>query len=127
MDDEMNKQDDNHRSIIESFNQKWAFLMEAGQEFYDRIDELVAFCEEIEDGRNKLERVNWERVSPEKREEVLLEMQKCVDVINNRFNAYEIRFHCLCDSMEEVICAMRSLNSEVKGSRSHSQELIRVY
>lgn len=124
MDYETKEQDYNRSSIIESFNQEWAYLMEAVQEFYGRIDEFIAFCGEIEDGRKKLERVNWERVSPEKCEEVRLEMQKCVDAIENKSSALEIRFHCLCDSMEDVISVMRSLNIGSKSSKMHSQELI---
>lgn len=124
MDYQMKKQGENRSSIIESFNQEWSFLIEARREFYDRIDELVASFREIEDCRNKLECVNWERVSPEKREEELLEMQGCVDAINNKSAAYEIRFNCLCDSMEEVISAMRSLNDESISNKRHSRELI---
>ena len=124
MDNEMKKPNDNRSSIIESLNQEWAFLMEAVQEYYGRIDELVAFFSEIEDGRNKLEHVDWKRVSPEKRKEVLLEMQKCVDAIMNKSAAFETRFHYLCDSMEEVISAMCSLNNGSNSSKRYSQELI---
>lgn len=124
MDYEIKMQGGNLSSINKSFNQEWALLMEAVQEYYGRIDELVAFYEEIEDSRNKLERVNWERVSPEKRKEVLLEMQKCVDAIMYKSTAFEMRFHCLCDSMEEVISAMRSLNSGSKTIKSYSRKLI---
>lgn len=124
MDNEMKKLNDNRSSIIESLNQEWAFLMEAVQEYYGRIDELVAFFSEIEDGRNKLEHVDWKRVSPEKRKEVLLEMQKCVDAIMNKSAAFEMRFHYLCDSMEEVISAMCSLNNGSNSSKRYSQELI---
>lgn len=112
MSNEMNEQEDDRNSTIKTLNQEWASIMDAVADFYNQLDELAVLGREIEDSRKELEVVDWKRVSPEKREEVILALKDFISIATDKMTVCEMRFNFICDYMEEVILYLISLENQ---------------
>ena len=112
------------RDIIDKYNKQWDDIMEDVDEYYDQLDELADFCRDLEESRQTLERVDWSKVSAEKREEVLVQVQESIDTAKARKRTLEAHFHQLCDSMEEVIFSLSSYKKQNKYFEEKVLELV---
>lgn len=106
------------------YNKQWDDIMEDVDEYYDQLDVLADFCGDIEESRQTLERVDWSKVDPEKREEVFAQVQKSIDTAESRKAALEAQFHRLCDAMEEVIFSLSSYKKQNKYCEERVRDLV---
>lgn len=106
------------------YNKQWDDIMEDVDEYYDQLDVLADFCGDVEESRQTLERVDWSKVDPEKREEVLAQVQKSIDTAESRKAALEAQFHRLCDAMEEVIFSLSSYKKQNKYCEERVRDLV---
>lgn len=108
----------------DKYNQQWADIMDDVDDYYDQLDELADFCGDVEESRHTLERVDWSKVSAEKREEVLAQVQESIDTAEARKRTLEAQFHRLCDSIEEVIFSLSSYKKQNKYFEEKVLELV---
>ena len=108
----------------DKYNKQWDDIMEDVDEYYDQLDALADFCGDVEESRQTLERVDWSKVSPEKREEVLAQVQESIDTAESRKDALETQFHRLCDAMEEVIFSLSSYKKQNKYCEERVRDLV---
>lgn len=106
------------------YNKQWDDIMEDVDEYYDQLDVLADFCGDVEESRQTLERVDWSKVAPEKREEVFAQVQKSIDTAESRKAALEAQFHRLCDAMEEVIFSLSSYKKQNKYCEERVRDLV---
>lgn len=106
------------------YNKQWDDIMEDVDEYYDQLDVLADFCGDVEESRQTLERVDWSKVDPEKREEVFAQVQKSIDTAESRKAALEAQFHRLCDAMEEVIFSLSSYKKQNKCCEERVRDLV---
>lgn len=106
------------------YNKQWDDIMEDVDEYYDQLDVLADFCGDVEESRQTLERVDWSKVDPEKREEVFAQVQKSIDTAESRKAALEAQFHRLCDAMEEVIFSLSSYKKQNKYCEERVRDLV---
>jgi predicted Fe-S protein YdhL (DUF1289 family) len=106
------------------YNKQWDDIMEDVDEYYDQLDVLADFCGDVEESRQTLERVDWSKVDPEKREEVFAQAQKSIDTAESRKAALEAQFHRLCDAMEEVIFSLSSYKKQNKYCEERVRDLV---
>lgn len=106
------------------YNKQWDDIMEDVNEYYDQLDVLADFCGDVEESRQTLERVDWSKVDPEKREEVFAQVQKSIDTAESRKAALEAQFHRLCDAMEEVIFSLSSYKKQNKYCEERVRDLV---
>lgn len=106
------------------YNKQWDDIMEDVDEYYDQLDVLADFCGDVEESRQTLERVDWSKVDPEKREEVFAQVQKSIDTAESRKAALEAQFHRLCDAMEEVIFSLSSYKKQNKYGEERVRDLV---
>lgn len=108
----------------DKYNKQWDDIMEDVDEYYDQLDALADFCGDVEESRQTLERVDWSKVDPEKREEVLAQVQESIDTAESRQAALEAQFHRLCDAMEEVIFSLSSYKKQNKYCEERGRDLV---
>lgn len=108
----------------DKYNKQWDDIMEDVDEYYDQLDALADFCGDVEESRQTLERVDWSKVDPEKREEVLAQVQESIDTAKAKQAALEAQFHRLCDAMEEVIFSLSSYKKQNKYCEERVRELV---
>ena len=108
----------------DKYNKQWDDIMEDVDEYYDQLDALADFCGDVEESRQTLERVDWSKVDPEKREEVLAQVQESIDTAESRQAALEAQFHRLCDAMEEVIFSLSSYKKQNKYCEERVRDLV---
>ena len=106
------------------YNKQWDDIMEDVDEYYDQLDVLADFCGDVEESRQTLERVDWSKVDPEKREEVFAQVQKSIDTAESRKAALEAQFHRFCDAMEEVIFSLSSYKKQNKYCEERVRDLV---
>lgn len=106
------------------YNKQWDDIMEDVDEYYDQLDVLADFCGDVEESRQTLERVDWSKVDPEKREEIFAQVQKSIDTAESRKAALEAQFHRLCDAMEEVIFSLSSYKKQNKYCEERVRDLV---
>ena len=106
------------------YNKQWDDIMEDVDEYYDQLDVLADFCGDVEESRQTLERVDWSKVDPEKREEVFAQVQESIDTAESRKAALEAQFHRLCDAMEEVIFSLSSYKKQNKYCEERVRDLV---
>lgn len=108
----------------DKYNKQWDDIMEDVDEYYDQLDALADFCGDVEESHQTLERVDWSKVDPEKREEVLAQVQESIDTAETRQDALEAQFHRLCDAMEEVIFSLSSYKKQNKYCEERVRDLV---
>ena len=108
----------------DKYNKQWDDIMEDVDEYYEQLDALADFCGDVEEGRQTLDRVDWSKVDPEKREEVFAQVQKSIDTAESRKAALEAQFHRLCDAMEEVIFSLSSYKKQNKYCEERVRDLV---
>lgn len=94
------------------YDATWTDIFDGIEEYESHLDALIEFCGSVEESRAKLEKVNWDKVSKEKREEVLEEIQNGLDQSSHDIAAAEVRFNSICDSIEEVIFGLASYKKQ---------------
>ena len=108
----------------DKYNKQWDDIMEDVDKYYDQLDALADFCGDVEESRQTLERVDWSKVDPEKREEVLAQVQESINTAESRQDALEAQFHRLCDAMEEVIFSLSSYKKQNKYCEERVRDLV---
>jgi len=108
----------------DKYNKQWDDIMEDVDEYYEQLDALADFCGDVEESRQTLDRVDWSRVDPDKREEVLAQVQESIDTAKAKQAALEAQFHRLCDAMEEVIFSLSSYKKQNKYCEERVRELV---
>lgn len=108
----------------DKYNKQWDDIMEDVDEYYEQLDALADFCGDVEESRQTLDRVDWSKVDPEKREEVFAQVQKSIDTAESRKAALEAQFHRLCDAMEEVIFSLSSYKKQNKYCEERVRDLV---
>lgn len=108
----------------DKYNKQWDDIMEDVDEYYEQLDALADFCGDVEESRQTLDRVDWSKVDPEKREEVLAQVQESIETAESRQTALEAKFHRLCDAMEEVIFSLSSYKKQNKYCEERVRELV---
>lgn len=108
----------------DKYNKQWDDIMEDVDEYYEQLDALADFCGDVEESRQTLDRVDWSKVDPEKREEVFAQVQKSIDTAESRKAALEAQFHRLCDAMEEVIFNLSSYKKQNKYCEERVRDLV---
>ena len=108
----------------DKYNKQWDDIMEDVDEYYEQLDALADFCGDVEESRQTLDRVDWSKVDPNKREEVLAQVQESIDTAKAKQAALEAQFHRLCDAMEEVIFSLSSYKKQNKYCEERVRELV---
>lgn len=108
----------------DKYNKQWDDIMEDVDEYYEQLDALADFCGDVEESRKTLDRVDWSKVDPDKREEVLAQVQESIDTAEAKQAALEAQFHRLCDAMEEVIFSLSSYKKQNKYCEERVRELV---
>lgn len=108
----------------DKYNKQWDDIMEDVDEYYEQLDALADFCGDVEESRQALDRVDWSKVDPDKREEVLAQVQESIDTAEAKQAALEAQFHRLCDAMEEVIFSLSSYKKQNKYCEERVRELV---
>jgi len=108
----------------DKYNKQWDKIMDDVEEYYDQLDELAEICGDVEEGRRKLEHINWSKVSAEKREEIFAQAQESTEAAENRKTELEAQFHRLCDAMEEVIFSLSSYKKQNKYFEEKIMQLV---
>ena len=108
----------------DKYNKQWDDIMEDVDEYYEQLDALADFCGDVEESRQTLDRVDWSKVDPNKREEVLAQVQESIDAAKAKQAALEAQFHRLCDAMEEVIFSLSSYKKQNKYCEERVRELV---
>ena len=108
----------------DKYNKQWDDIMEDVDEYYEQLDALADFCGDVEESRQTLDRVDWSKVDPDKREEVLTQVQESIDTAEAKQAALEAQFHRLCDAMEEVIFSLSSYKKQNKYCEERVRELV---
>lgn len=108
----------------DKYNKQWDDIMEDVDEYYEQLDALADFCGDVEKSRQTLDRVDWSKVDPNKREEVLAQVQESIDTAKAKQAALEAQFHRLCDAMEEVIFSLSSYKKQNKYCEERVRELV---
>lgn len=108
----------------DKYNKQWDDIMEDVDEYYKQLDALADFCGDVEESRQTLDRVDWSKVDPDKREEVLAQVQESIDTAKAKQAALEAQFHRLCDAMEEVIFSLSSYKKQNKYCEERVRELV---
>lgn len=108
----------------DKYNKQWDDIMEDVDEYYEQLDALADFCGDVEESRQTLDRVDWSKVDPNKREEVLAQVQEGIDTAKAKQAALEAQFHRLCDAMEEVIFSLSSYKKQNKYCEERVRELV---
>lgn len=99
-------------TIFEKQFQRWAEIMHRVGDYYDQLDDISALCGELEEVRQHLKRVDWSKVSSEKREEILLDIKEHTDFVKEQTKEMEAQFHLLCDFMEEALFSFISSSKQ---------------
>lgn len=108
----------------DKYNKQWDDIMEDVDEYYEQLDALADFCGDVEESRQTLDRVDWSKVDPNKREEVLAQVQESIDTAKAKQAALEAQFHRLCDAMEEVIFSLSSYKKQNKYCEERVRDLV---
>lgn len=108
----------------DKYNKQWDDIMEDVDEYYEQLDALADFCGDVEESRQTLDRVDWSKVDPDKREEVLAQVQESIDTAKAKQAALEAQFHRLCDAMEEVIFSLSSYKKQNKYCEERVRDLV---
>lgn len=108
----------------DKYNKQWDDIAEDVDEYYEQLDALADFCGDVEESRQTLDRVDWSKVDPDKREEVLAQVQESIDTAEAKQAALEAQFHRLCDAMEEVIFSLSSYKKQNKYCEERARELV---
>lgn len=108
----------------DKYNKQWDDIMEDVDEYYEQLDALADFCGDVEESRQTLDRVDWSKVDPNKREEVLAQVQESIDAAKAKQAALEAQFHRLCDAMEEVIFSLSSYKSRTSTVKNGFESLL---
>lgn len=107
--------EDMHKSFqitIKKNDESWNNITDRVDSYFERLEALAEFCQGIEESRERLEKVNWTKVSKERRDEVLAELEAGADRSQQDIADAEMTFHRLCDDMEEVIFSLSSYKKQ---------------
>lgn len=97
---------------LDKYDDRWIEIHEKIDEYFERLDALAEFCATVEASRERLEHVNWEKVTKEKREEVFAELEEGLNKSEQDIKGAELTFNRLCDEMEEVIFSLSSYKKQ---------------
>lgn len=106
------------------YNKQWDDILKEVDDYYDQLDALADFCGEIEESRQKLDHVDWSKVDPQKREEILSQIQDSLETAETRKMTLEAQFHRICDAMEEIIFSLSSYKKQNKYCEERVRNLV---
>lgn len=89
-------------------NRLWSDIQLGFSDCWSEANRLMEECAEIEETRLELGRRNLSKLSAEKLNPVIAEVNERVDFANEKREALERRFQQLCDSAEGVILSLAS-------------------
>lgn len=90
----------------------WDDIVEDIEDFEENLDATIEFSGEIEESKKKLENVNWDKVSKEKRDEVIKTTNETIERQKTRIQSLSKEFDSLCNRMEEVIFSLYSYKKQ---------------
>lgn len=119
------------RDLQQSFNitytkyeSIWDEIVDRVESYYDHLDSLAEYCGTVQESRERLEKVDWSKVSREKQAEVFDEIQKGLDTADRDIKAAERTFNSICDDMEEVIFSLSSYKKQNKYFEEEVRDLV---
>ena len=91
---------------------KWEEVKNRSKDYIDDLYTIIELSGEIEDSKQRLEKYNWAKVSPEKRKEVFDRAEEEARKQRDRIETAKRAFNNICDQMEEVIFSLASYKKQ---------------
>lgn len=108
---------DMHKSLeitFEKYDEMWDEIVDSADELNAEIDRLIEASDVIREGKQQLEQVRWDKISKERREQVLKETNESIESVENGIKEANKEFNRICDSMEEIIFALSAYKKQNK-------------
>ena len=108
---------DMHKSLeitFEKYDEMWDEIVDSADELNAEIDRLIEASNVIREGKQQLEQVRWDKISKERREQVLKETNESIESVENGIEEANKEFNRICDSMEEIIFALSAYKKQNK-------------
>lgn len=91
---------------------KWEEVKNRSKDYIDYLYTIIELSGEIEESKQRLEKYNWAKVSPEKRKEVFDRAEEEARKQRDRIETAKRAFNNICDQMEEVIFSLASYKKQ---------------
>lgn len=91
---------------------KWEEVKNRSKDYIDDLYTIIELSGEIEESKQRLEKYNWAKVSPEKRKEVFDRAEEEARKQRDRIETAKRAFNNICDQMEEVIFSLASYKKQ---------------
>ena len=91
---------------------KWEEVKNRSKDYIDDLYTIIELSGEIEESKQRLEKYNWAKVSPEKRKEVFDRAEEEARKQRDRMETAKRAFNNICDQMEEVIFSLASYKKQ---------------
>lgn len=91
---------------------KWEEVKNRSKDYIDDLYTIIELSGEIEESKQRLEKYNWAKVSPEKRKEIFNRAEEEARKQRDRIETAKRAFNNICDQMEEVIFSLASYKKQ---------------
>lgn len=91
---------------------KWEEVKNRSKDYIDDLYTIIELSGEIEESKQRLEKYNWAKVSPEKRKAVFDRAEEEARKQRDRIETAKRAFNNICDQMEEVIFSLASYKKQ---------------
>ena len=91
---------------------KWEEVKNRSKDYIDDLNTIIELSGEIEESKQRLEKYNWAKVSPEKRKEVFDRAEEEARKQRDRIETAKRALNNKCDQMEEVIFSLASYKKQ---------------
>lgn len=113
-----------YKITTNKYNHQWASIMDDAEGYYDRLDDIVEFIEDIKASKTAMEQRDLSKVDPKQLEEYMNTMTERNDIVEEALNSLETEFHKFCDSMEEIIFSLSSYKKQNRYCGKLVEELV---
>lgn len=93
-------------------SEKWEEIKNRSKDYISDLYIIIELSGEIEESKQRLEKYNWAKVSPEKKKEVFDRAEEEACKQKDRIEIAQKAFNNICDQMEEVIFSLASYKKQ---------------
>ena len=99
---------------LEKYDELWGDIIDKADELNDEIDDLIEASNTIKEGREQLDQVRWDKISKERRDEVMKETNAYIESVEEGITEAKAKYEEICDGMEEIIFALSAYKKQNK-------------
>lgn len=113
-----------YKITANKYNRQWASIMDDAEGYFDRLDDIVEFIEDIKASKTAMEQRDLSKVDPKQLEEYMNTITERNEIAEEALNSLETEFHKFCDSMEEIIFSLSSYKKQNRYCERLVEELV---